>query len=153
MNRRSFIHATIVSGIAPSIPPRVWAQENTNKLKTAKVPSGQDRLNEPHNIGVSDTTFKVLTDETEGNLFVMEQSNHKKGGPPKHLHYGEEEYFYVIEGNYVVEVGTERFELAPGTPYSRHARFRMHGHSLATAKGAFSSLSRQPIRWRRGSGL
>ena len=114
MNRRSFIHATIVSGVAPSIPPRVWAQENTNKLKTAKVPSGQDRLNEPHNIGVSDTTFKVLTDETEGNLFVMEQSNHKKGGPPKHLHYGEEEYFYVIEGNYVVEVGTERFELAPG---------------------------------------
>ena len=91
MNRRSFIHATIMSGIAPSISPRIWPQENTNKLKTGRVPSGQDRLNEPHNIGVSDTTFKVLTDETEGNLFVMEQSNHKKGGPPKHLHYGEED--------------------------------------------------------------
>jgi quercetin dioxygenase-like cupin family protein len=82
--------------------------------KTAKVPTGQDRLNEQHNIGVSDTTFKVLSNETGGNLFVMEQNNHKKGGPPRHLHYGEEEYFYVIEGKYVVEIDTERFELGSG---------------------------------------
>ena len=40
-------------------------------------------------------------------MFVMEQSNHKKGGPPRHLHYNEEEHFYPIDGNYVIEVGTE----------------------------------------------
>jgi quercetin dioxygenase-like cupin family protein len=56
----------------------------------------------------------VLTDETGGNFFAMEQSNHKKGGPPRHLHYNEEGHFYVIEGNYVVEVDTDRFELGPG---------------------------------------
>ena len=113
MNRRMFIHAAAGSGLALSAPNRLWADEK-NALTTAKVPSGQDRLNEKHNIGVSDTTFKVLTKETGGNLFVMEQNNHKKGGPPRHLHYNEEEYFYVIEGNYIVEVGPERFELSSG---------------------------------------
>jgi quercetin dioxygenase-like cupin family protein len=114
MNRRIFIQAAAVSGIGSSLPLAAWTQETTGKLKISKVPSGHDRLNEQHNIGVSDTTFKVLTDETGGNFFAMEQSNHKKGGPPRHLHYSEEEYFYVIDGNYVVEVGTERFELGPG---------------------------------------
>jgi quercetin dioxygenase-like cupin family protein len=113
MDRRMFIHAAAASGFAVSAPYRLWADEK-DALTMAKVPSGQDRLNEQHTIGVSDTTFKVLTKETGGNLFVMEQSNHKKGGPPRHLHYNEEEYFYVMEGNYIVEIGSDRFELAAG---------------------------------------
>jgi quercetin dioxygenase-like cupin family protein len=113
MNRRMFIHAAAASGFALSTQKRPWAEEK-NASTTAKVPSGKDRANEQHNVGVSDTTFKVLTSETGGNLFVMEHSNHKKGGPPRHLHYNEEEYFYVLQGSYVVEVGTERFELGAG---------------------------------------
>ena len=113
MNRRMFIHAAAASSFALNAPNRLWADEK-NALTTAKVPSGQDRVNEQHNVGVSDTAFKVLTTETGGNLFVMEHSNHKKGGPPKHLHYNEEEYFYVLEGSYVVEVAAERFELGAG---------------------------------------
>jgi len=113
MNRRMFIHTAGASGFALSAPHRLWADEK-NGSATAKVPSGQDRMNEQHNIGVSDTAYKVLTTETGGNLFVMEHSNHTKGGPPRHLHYNEEEYFYVLEGNYVVEVAAERFELGAG---------------------------------------
>lgn len=114
MNRRSFVHGALVSEIASGIASKIWAQENASKRKAARVPSGHDRLNEAHNVGVSDTTFKVLTDETGGNLFVMEQRNQKKGGPPRHFHYNEDEYFYVIEGKYIVEVDTERFELGAG---------------------------------------
>ncbi|HLK32595.1 MAG TPA: hypothetical protein VKT29_05855 [Terriglobales bacterium] len=110
MNRRAFIQVAAVSGMGSVIPVQAWTQVAPEKPKTAKVPTGQDRLNERHNIGVSDTTFKVLSNETGGNLFVMEQNNHKKGGPPRHLHYNEEEYFYVIEGNYIIEVDTDRFE-------------------------------------------
>src|SRR5690349_19216134 len=113
MKRRVFVNAAVASGFALSVPLQLWTEEQDHS-KTAKVPSGQDRLNEQHNIGVGDTRFKVLTKETGGNLFVMEQSNHKKGGPPRHLHYKEEEYFYVIEGNDIVEVGSDRFELGAG---------------------------------------
>lgn len=114
MNRRTLLRAAVVSGVSLQIPLAAWTEDRTTGLKAGKVPDGQDRQNEAHNVGVSHTNFKVLTAETGGNLFVIEQNNQKKGGPPRHFHYGEEEYFYVIEGNYIVEVGTERFELGPG---------------------------------------
>ena len=37
-----------------------------------------------------------------------------KGGPPLHVHQGEDEWFYVMEGEYVAQVGDERFTLTPG---------------------------------------
>lgn len=44
----------------------------------------------------------------------MEHTSRKKGGPPRHLHHNEDEWFYVIEGEYIAEIGSERFELKPG---------------------------------------
>jgi mannose-6-phosphate isomerase-like protein (cupin superfamily) len=63
---------------------------------------------------VSATTYKVLTAETAGAMFVMEQANAKKGGPTRHLHYSQDELFYVMEGEYVVEIGPDRFHLKAG---------------------------------------
>src|SRR5437879_7033404 len=44
----------------------------------------------------------------------MEQSNRKRGGPPRHLHHNEDELCYALEGEYIVEVGAERFFLKAG---------------------------------------
>jgi len=68
-----------------------------------------DREEKKRSIGLSSTTYKVLTHDTSGALFVLEQSNQKKGGPPRHLHHDVDELFYSLEGHYVVEVGSERF--------------------------------------------
>ena len=32
----------------------------------------------------------------------------------RHLHYGQEEWFYILEGAFLFEVGAERFHLQPG---------------------------------------
>lgn len=80
----------------------------------ARVPAGEDRLGEHHTIGVSSTDFKVLTKDSGGGLFIFEHTNYKKGGPPRHLHHNEDEWFYVIEGQYIAEVGSEHFQLKPG---------------------------------------
>jgi hypothetical protein len=61
---------------AASAPLQLWP-EDKDHVMTAKAPSGEDRLKEQHNIGVSDTTFKVLTKETGGNLFVMERNRNR----------------------------------------------------------------------------
>jgi mannose-6-phosphate isomerase-like protein (cupin superfamily) len=37
-----------------------------------------------------------------------------KGGPHLHVHQVEDEWFYVIEGEYIVQVGDERFRHTPG---------------------------------------
>ena len=82
----------------------------------AKVSAGEDRLCEHHTIGVSTTAYEVLTTDSSGALFLFEHRNAagKKAGPPRHLHHHEDEWFYVIEGQYIAEVGSTRVELKPG---------------------------------------
>jgi mannose-6-phosphate isomerase-like protein (cupin superfamily) len=109
LNRRAFLGTALAS-----LPLAMLAQNVETKVKPARVPSGADRLEERHVIGVSSTAFKVLTDESASALFVIEHASQKKGGPPRHLHHNENEWFYVIEGEYVAEIGSERFRLKPG---------------------------------------
>ena len=37
-----------------------------------------------------------------------------KGGPPRHFHYQQDEWFYAREGTFTFEVGEEKFTLRPG---------------------------------------
>jgi quercetin dioxygenase-like cupin family protein len=37
-----------------------------------------------------------------------------KGGPPLHPHQSQDEWFYVIQSEFVVQVGDERFRATPG---------------------------------------
>jgi mannose-6-phosphate isomerase-like protein (cupin superfamily) len=82
--------------------------------KPGRVAAGTDREGKVRAVGLSSTTYKVLTRETAGALFVMEQSNTKQGGPSRHLHHNEDELFYSLEGEYIVEIGAERVRLKPG---------------------------------------
>ena len=108
--RRSFLRgATSIIALVLTQAAAAWAQ-----LKPARVARGEDREQKPRSVGVSATTFKVLTAETNGAMFVMENANSAKGGPPRHLHHDVDELFYVLEGEYVVEVGSERFALKAG---------------------------------------
>jgi len=111
MERRPFLGAALAG-----FPLAVLGQ-SVNTSGSARIPpvlNGDDRLGEHHTIGVSSTGFKVLTQDTGGGLFIMEHTNRKKGGPPRHLHHNEDEWFYPSEGRYVVEAGSERYEVKPG---------------------------------------
>ena len=110
--RRSFLNIAALSMSGG----RLLAQtsEPATASKPALVSAGTDRQNKSHSVGVSATTYKVLTAETAGAMFVMEQANAKKGGPNRHLHFTQDELFYVLEGDYIVEIGSERFHLRAG---------------------------------------
>jgi quercetin 2,3-dioxygenase len=58
--------------------------------------------------------FKVSTLDTDGGFSVLEITSFDKGGPERHLHHEQDEWFYVVEGEHVIEVGEERYELGPG---------------------------------------
>ncbi|MCX5493248.1 cupin domain-containing protein [Kaistia dalseonensis] len=38
----------------------------------------------------------------------------ERGGPPLHIHHDQDEWFFVREGEFLFQVGTERFRLGPG---------------------------------------
>lgn len=83
--------------------------------KAQFVAAGKDRAGTPVAMGFSLLGYKVAGEQTGGGLFVMEHVGLAKGGgPPRHLHYEQEEWFYVIEGEIVAEVGKERFRLKAG---------------------------------------
>ena len=79
------------------------------------VPEGKDRSEEVLKIwGVIPLQIKISTDDTDGALFVFEHADMGKGGPPRHFHYDQDEWFYVIKGDFAFEVGEEQYTLSPG---------------------------------------
>lgn len=77
------------------------------------VASGQDRFGEQRGLGVSVIDFKVTTQDSGGGLFILENVFHAKGGPARHLHYDQDEWFCALEGEFLFEVGQQRFRLLP----------------------------------------
>lgn len=79
------------------------------------VAAGRDRFARDRKVfGVMAFGVKVSGSDTGGNLLVIEQANHYRGGPPRHLHLDQDEWFYVVEGAYVVEVAGVPHRLGPG---------------------------------------
>ena len=111
MERRTFLGAAMAA-----LPLAFMGQsiETSTLVRAVRVPAGDDRFGEHHALGVSSTDFKVSTRDSSGCLFIMEHTSRKQGGPPRHLHHNEDEWFYAIEGDYVIEVGSERFRLKSG---------------------------------------
>lgn len=80
---------------APSsspVPPAVW------------VAAGEDRFAESRSLGVSTIAFKVVPHDRQG-LLILENTFHTRGGPARHLHDDQDEWFYVLEGEFLMEVG------------------------------------------------
>jgi mannose-6-phosphate isomerase-like protein (cupin superfamily) len=57
---------------------------------------------------------KVSGADTGGALAVLEVRTAVDTGPSLHVHQVENEWFYALEGEYDIQVGTEIFHLVPG---------------------------------------
>ena len=86
------------------------------QIRTAHyVPAGTDRFRGKREVfGSRVIDTKVSTQDTNGGLSVSELIDVHKGGPSRHLHHEQDEWFYIAEGQYVIEVGDEHYELGPG---------------------------------------
>jgi mannose-6-phosphate isomerase-like protein (cupin superfamily) len=78
------------------------------------VLAGEDINSENRTLGFSHISFKISTQETGGNFFLFEHSNLLPGGPPLHFHYYQEEWFYVMEGEVLFQIGEKRSQLKAG---------------------------------------
>ena len=79
------------------------------------VPDGGDRFGMDRRVfGSLPVTVKVSGQDTGGALLVVEQNNLQKGGPPRHIHQEQDEWFYVVHGEYVVEIDGETYPLHAG---------------------------------------
>ncbi len=83
------------------------------KTPALLVAGGEDRFGIFKTLGISKIAVKVSKKESS-DLFMVEITLQQKGGPAKHLHYAQDEWFYVIEGDFLIEAGAQRFRMKPG---------------------------------------
>lgn len=115
MKRRSFLKAA--SALLPAASFQSFALEQAAAPTGGEVHvvgQGQDRFGESHSLGFSSIHFKVGTRETGGALFVIEHEHLLKGGPPVHFHLYQDEWFYLMEGEVLFQVGDQRKVLHAG---------------------------------------
>lgn len=115
MKRNKFI----LSVLAAAAAPRTAIAEIKNKLKRSgkgfKVEPGKDRFDESITLLEGDTFYtKVSTKDTDGDMFVFESTRIKNGGPPLHYHYTQDEWFYILEGDFLFKIGDVTFTLKAG---------------------------------------
>src|SRR4030088_1131725 len=95
--------------VAPSLWPdhclsvferREMSESISADMPTAlRVAAGADRFGEQRGLGISTIAFKV-TMPNPGGLFILENTFQAKGGPARHLHYDQDEWFYILEGEF-----------------------------------------------------
>jgi quercetin dioxygenase-like cupin family protein len=80
-----------------------------------RVAAGGDRFGERIKLGgVSPNDCKVAAKDTDGAMSVFESTAPRKGGPPRHVHEDQDEWFFVLEGKFDFQVGDGRFRLRAG---------------------------------------
>jgi quercetin dioxygenase-like cupin family protein len=60
-------------------------------------------------------TLKATGEQTGGSIGVLEATSPPGSGPPRHVHHGSDEVFYVLEGEFLFLVGERRVSAPPGT--------------------------------------
>ncbi len=87
-------------------------------VKGFKVSSAEARFGEHFKMkGVTKNLLdlKIAAKDTGGDLSVFVQTGFtEKGGPPLHVHLFQDEYFYILEGEYLFQVGGEKYTMNPG---------------------------------------
>jgi quercetin dioxygenase-like cupin family protein len=76
--------------------------------------AGQDWFGEQRGLRMSQINFKVVPQDNSSGVLILENTFQARGGPARHLHFDQDEWFYVVEGEFIFEVGQEAFRLAPG---------------------------------------
>ena len=115
MERRAFLKGAAVfpvAGLESFALAEVAAPAGATAIHV--VSGGRDRFEEKHTLGYSTLLFKATPKETNGCLLMIEHLNLTKGGPPVHIHPHQDEWFYVMEGKVVFQVGNTRKTLTAG---------------------------------------
>ncbi|MBS1563887.1 MAG: cupin domain-containing protein [Bacteroidetes bacterium] len=111
MKRRLFLQFPLVaSALAAQAKPLTKDRPN----KAFKVGANKDRYQEELLLMGGKFDCKVSSKDTEGDLLIYDTIRQEKGGPAFHVHHFQDEWFYVIKGEFIVKVGEETFSLTAG---------------------------------------
>ena len=109
MNRKQFIAAGIVA------LPLAKAYSSEEPKKPFVVPANKNKYDGVSYFhGQNLNNLKISKKDTDGSISMYEYVGMEKIGPPMHVHFKQDEIFYVVEGEYRFVVGKETHVLRAG---------------------------------------
>ncbi len=110
MQRRNFLIST---ALASTIGVKAFSK--TSNKEGFIVKNGENRLGE-HTpfMGINPNDVKISSKDTDGQLSVFEYIGNQKVGPSLHIHFHQDEIFYVAEGEYIFQLGDKKSVLKVG---------------------------------------
>lgn len=115
MERKKFLLTAAVAIPALLIGQNVPTPKTNRPNKGFVVKSKASRFSENTLIGgKSPNDIKVSQKDTNGDLTVFEYTGNEKGGPPLHIHPHQDEIFFIVEGEYLFQVGDDKHTLKAG---------------------------------------
>lgn len=142
MQRRRFIQTSLAA-----LPLAALPTPDERNAKGFKASAGEGRYHGHLYLkGVNRNLLdvKVSGKDTNGDLAIFEQTSLSPGrGTPLHVHLGQDEIFYVLDGEYAFQVGQDRYRLKTGDSIflPRHVphawtQVSPRGHMLVTMQPA-----------------
>ena len=117
MQRREFLNLTLpVAGLWPLLaaaPIRIPALQAA--AEGFVVRAGQSRFGVPTPFrGVNPNDLKISSRDTAGDLALFDYEGREMAGPSLHRHMAQDEVFYVVEGDFIFQLGEQKRRLHPG---------------------------------------
>lgn len=82
--------------------------------KTISVAINTDRFSASLDYLNARLDCKISAKDVNGDYCIYDTVRTKPGGPPLHIHHDQDEWFFVSEGEFIFQVGDERFRLTAG---------------------------------------
>jgi mannose-6-phosphate isomerase-like protein (cupin superfamily) len=117
MNRQSFLKTLAAAGSLISSPFAGLSNLSVKRRvdKGFRVLAGKDRFDDSITLLEGDTFYcKVSTNDSDGDMYAFESTRVKNGGPPLHYHFEQDEWWYILEGEFLFKVGEETFTAKAG---------------------------------------
>jgi mannose-6-phosphate isomerase-like protein (cupin superfamily) len=113
MNRRLFLQIPVLT-LTSTLITKAQGQSDDRPNKGFKVEARKDRFQEELHIMGGQFNLLVSAKDTGGDFCAYDTIRSEKGGPTLHIHHNQDEWFYIIKGEFIVQVGVDRFNLRTG---------------------------------------
>lgn len=111
MKRKNFLLSLLVSLAGAALTS---FKQVLRPKKPIKVDANKDRFNQAFSYRDNQFFLKVSGQDTDGDLCIYDTVRSKKGGPRAHVHHAQDEWFFVQKGEFLFQVGPDRFILKEG---------------------------------------
>jgi mannose-6-phosphate isomerase-like protein (cupin superfamily) len=103
------------------------------------VKAGDARIGKKLHIGDEEFSVKISSRDTSGTFAVLAGFVSPMGGPPLHRHLYQDEWFYIVEGQFLFEADGRNIHAGPGDTV-----FLPHG-SCHTLQNVGSTVGRTVV--------